>query len=140
MDERYAKSQKLRVFYGWSRINKVRKKQSLSVIFENGRQGEERTTRFISRMQDTIYVREQSEGEKGDALGVARMFTEYSLFIDEKPFYGSLKSILEVNFEKDKNNVSEKERLKIKEALLRAYTDKYPRYKEPRSTQLTLSD
>lgn len=111
----------LRVFYGWTRINKIRKKEALSVIFENGRQNEERTKLFIERMQNTVYTREQTAGEKEDAFLSNRMFTEYALPIDGKPFYGDVEALLQANYYADENNVSKAERERIREALLNAY-------------------
>lgn len=67
---------RLRVFYGWTRINKTRKKEALSVIFENGRQNEDRTQLFIKRMQNTVYVRIQTDDEAKDGTLSNRMFTE----------------------------------------------------------------
>ena len=54
----------LRVFYGWTRTNKIRKAEAISVIFENRSQREEKVQAFIGRMQHTVYVREQTEEEK----------------------------------------------------------------------------
>ena len=58
----------LRVFYGWTRTNKIRKAEAISVIFENRSQREEKVQAFIGRMQHTVYVREQTEEEKKDGL------------------------------------------------------------------------
>lgn len=46
-------SRRLRVFYGWSKLNSVRKRKAKSVIFENARQSEARSLNFIRRF---IYV------------------------------------------------------------------------------------
>lgn len=47
----------LRVWYGWAKLNKIRKREAISVIFENGKQSSERTDGFIRKMQNTVYVR-----------------------------------------------------------------------------------
>ena len=111
----------LRVFYGWTRINKVRKSEAISVIFENSKQNEDRTMRFINKMQDTVYIRKQTKAEAQDAVGINRMFTEYSIRLDDKRMGGELDKVLETNFEADKNHVSLKERTIIREELRKAY-------------------
>lgn len=117
---------RLRVFYGWTRINKTRKKEALSVIFENGRQNEDRTQLFIKRMQDTVYTRIQTEDEAKDASLSNRMFTEYNIPIAEKPFYGDVEALLRDNYHADENNVSKAERERIREALRKAYQLAHP--------------
>lgn len=116
----------MRVFYGWTRINKTRKKEALSVIFENGRQNEDRTQLFIKRMQDTVYTRFQTEGEAKDAVFSNRMFTEFNIPIAEKPFYGDLEALLRDNYHADENNVSKAERERIREELRKAYLLAHP--------------
>ena len=111
----------MRVFYGWTRINKVRKSEAISVIFENSKQNEDRTMRFINKMQDTVYIRKQTKAEAQDAVGINRMFTEYSIRLDDKKMGGELDKVLETNFEADKNHVSLKERTIIREELRKAY-------------------
>ena len=54
---------KLRVFYGWVKLGKVRKKEGISIIFENDRQNEIRTFQFVNKMQETVYTRIQTEEE-----------------------------------------------------------------------------
>ena len=121
----------LRVFYGWSKINKIRKREAISVIFENGSQPEERVERFISRMQDTCYVRMQTEGEMADASSICRMFTEYSVYLDDKRIRGSLQEALLVNNTADSRNVSVAIRKEIQEALRKGYMQCHPDYHEP---------
>ena len=60
-----------------------------------------------------------------------RIFTEYSLFLDEKPINGSLEKCLLINSEADKNHVSKAMRERISEALRKAFLFSNPRYKEP---------
>ena len=60
----------LRVFYGWTKTNKVRKIESISGIFENRGQRDEKIDSFIKRMQNTVYTREQTEDEMRDGENV----------------------------------------------------------------------
>lgn len=121
----------LRVFYGWSKINKIRKKEAISVIFENDRMSEEKTLRAVGKYQETVYIRQQTDGEKSDAEHSNRMFTEYSVFVDDKRIKGSLETALQINKNADRNNVSKKIldeiAAKLREAFLIAHRD----YKEP---------
>lgn len=122
---------KLRVFYGWTRINKVRKTEAISIIYENRKQTEDKVEKFLKRMQETVYVREQTENEMKDGELSNRMYTEYSIRMNEKEIKGSLFKALKVNSEADKNNVSEKERNIISEKLRAAYMINHPLYQEP---------
>lgn len=122
---------KLRVFYGWTRINKVRKTEAISIIYENRKQTEDKVEKFLKRMQETVYVREQTENEMKDGELSNRMYTEYSIRMNEKEIKGSLFKALKVNSEADKNNVSEKERNIISEKLRAAYMMNHPLYQEP---------
>jgi hypothetical protein len=127
------KKQALKVYYGWSKIGNVRKKRALSIIFENEKQGcrSDRGMRVLSTMQNTVIERYQSDGEMADGKRQNRIFTEYSLFLDEKPINGSLNKILQMNSEADKNHVSKEMRDKIAEALRKAFMQENRRYKEP---------
>lgn len=134
LDAKYKRKQEtkhLRVFYGWSRVNKIRKKEAISVIFENDRGRDERTMKFINKMMNVVYVREQTEGEKIGVESAIRMFTEYSVFIDDKKFKGSLQMALLYNSEADKNNISLEERNLIMQKLREHYLSANPGYKEP---------
>lgn len=117
---------RLRVFYGWTRINKIRKEEALSVIFENGRQNEDRTQRFVKRMQNTVYVRMQTEDEAKDGARSNRMFTEFNIPVDCKPFCGDVEALLMDNYYADENNVSKSGRERIREALRKAYSADHP--------------
>lgn len=130
---------KLKVYYGWSRIGNVRKKRALSVMFENDAQGcrSDRGQRCLRTIQDTVIERYQTDEEMADGKRQNRIFTEYSLFIDEKPINGSLERCLLINREADKNNVSKAMREKISEALRKAFLFSNHGYKEP-SSQLEL--
>lgn len=132
---------KLKVYYGWSKIGNVRKKRSLSVMFENDAQGcrSERGQRCLKTIQDTVFERFQDEEEEKQGKLQNRIFTEYSLFLDEKPINGSLERCLLINSEADKNHVSRAMRDRISEALRNAFMLANPGYKEPDGQQLELN-
>lgn len=127
--------EKLKVYYGWARIGNVRKKRALSVMFENDMQGcrSERGQRGLRTIQDTVIERYQTDEEEKEGKQQNRIFTEYSLFLDEKPMNGSLERCLLVNSEADRNNVSKAMRERISEALRKAFMFANPGYKEPYS-------
>lgn len=130
---------KLKVYYGWARIGGVRKKRALSVMFENELQGcrSERGQRCLKTIQDTVIERYQANEEEKEGKKQNRIFTEYSLFLDEKPIGGSLERCLLINDEADKNHVSKAMRDRISDALRRAFLLANPEYKEP-NNQLEL--
>lgn len=132
--------EKLKVYYGWSRIGNVRKKRALSIMFENEVQGcrSNRGQKVLRTIQDTVIERYQTNEEMSDGKHQNRIFTEYSLFLDEKPIDGSLEKCLLINHEADKNNVSKAIRDKISEALRKAFLMAYPDYEEP-NNQLSLN-
>ncbi len=130
---------KLKVYYGWARIGNVRKKRALSVMFENEMLGcrSERGQRCLRTIQDTVFERYQTDEEEKEGKRQNRIFTEYSLFLDEKPINGSLERCLLINSESDKNHASKAMRERISEALRKAFLFSNPGYKEP-SRQLEL--
>lgn len=130
---------KLKVYYGWAKTGNVRKKRALSVVFENEMQGcrSDRGQKCLKTIQDTVIERYQTNEEMADGKSQNRIFTEYSLFLDEKPINGSLERCLQINSDADKNHVSKAVREKIKDALQKAFMLAYPSYKEP-SSQLEL--
>jgi len=131
---------KLKVYYGWARIGNVRKKRALSVMFENDAQGcrSERGQRCLRTIQDTVFERYQTYEEMADGKRQNRIFTEYSLFLDERPINGSLERCLLINSESDKNHISKAMRERISEALRKAFLFSNPGYKEP-CNQLSLN-
>lgn len=131
---------RMKVYYGWSRIGNVRKKRALSVMFENEIQGcrSERGQRCLRTIQDTVFERYQTEAEETESRKQNRIFTEYSLFLDDKLVKGSLERCLMINNEADKNHVSKAMRDRISEALRKTFMLAYPDYKEPNG-QLTLN-
>lgn len=124
---------KLKVYYGWSRVGNVRKKRALSVMFENDAHGcrSDRGQRCLRTLQDTVIERYQTDEEMADGKRQNRIFTEYSLFLDEKPVNGTLERCLLMNSESDRNNVSKAMRERISEALRKAFLLTNPWYKEP---------
>ena len=131
---------KLKVYYGWAKIGKIRKKRALSVMFENDAQGcrSDRGQRCLRTIQDTVIERYQTDEEEKEGKRQNRIFTEYSLFLDEKPINGSLQRCLLINREADKNNVSKAMRERISEALRKSFMFANPWYKEP-NNQLSLN-
>ena len=131
----------LKVYYGWARIGNVRKKRALSVMFENDAQGcrSDRGQRCLRTIQDTVFERYQTKDEEQDGKQQNRIFTEYSLFLDEKPINGSLNKILQMNSDADKKHVSKEMRDKIAEALRRAFMQTNRKYREPGWQQLKLN-
>lgn len=123
----------LKVFYGWAKLGNVRKKRALSVMFENDIQGcrSEWGQRCLRTIQDTVFERYQTEAEEKESRKQNRIFTEFSLFLDEKPVNGSLERCLLINSEADKNHVSKSMREKIMVALRDAFMLANSGYKEP---------
>lgn len=132
---------KLKVYYGWARIGGVRKKRALSVMFENEMLGcrSERGQRCLRTIQDTVFERYQTNEEEKEGKQQNRIFTEYSLFLDENPINGSLNKILQMNSDADKNHVSKAMRDKIAEALRKAFMKANRGYREPDGQQLELN-
>ena len=126
-----------RVFYGWAKINKIRKKEAISVIFENDG-GFEKNDKKVKLYQNTVYTRLQTEDELKDAEQSNRTFTEYSIYLDDKQIKGSLKRALEVNFLADKNNVSEDIREEIRSLLEKDFLLNHRGYKEPNIFQTSI--
>ncbi len=127
----------LRVFYGWAKINKIRKKEAISVIFENDG-GFEKNEKKVKLYQNTVYTRFQTKKEMEDAEMSNRTFSEYSIFLDDKQIKGSLKKALEVNFLADKKNVATEVREEIRRLLEKDFLLNHRNYKEPRSFQTSL--
>lgn len=124
---------KLRVYYGWAKISKIRKREAISIIYENaeGVADHHRMNRSLLSAQHTVCWRYQSDGEVDDAKMSNRVFTEYSIFMDDKKINGSLEAALRANNLADQNNVSEAKRKKIEIELRKSYMVKHKDYKEP---------
>ena len=127
----------LRVFYGWAKINKIIKKEAISVIFENDG-GFEKNEKKVKLYQNTVYTRFQTKKEMKDAEMSNRTFSEYSIFLDDKQIKGSLKKALEVNFLADKKNVAKEVREEIRRLLEKDFLLNHRNYKEPRNFQTSL--
>lgn len=121
-----------RVYYGWAKLNKIRKKEAISVIFENtpGAGEHHRFGKTLSKCQHTVYSREQTDKEAEDAIGATRVFSEYSIFLDDKRINGSLEAALQANSNADKNNVSKEIRDEIEGCLRKFFMEQHPGYKE----------
>lgn len=115
----------LNVYYGWSILNKIRRKVALSVIFENEQTFSDRKNVTIRRLQKTCYVRKQTVAEAEDGKKQNRILTEYSFFLQQKPFNGDLNKLLDTNYQADINNVPEAILIEIKEALRKGFKSAY---------------
>lgn len=135
------KMSRLKVYYGFSKINKIQKREAIQVTFENeqgaGSEGT-RSGKTLRKLMNIVTERYQTEQEASDAPSHNRMFTSYFVFLDDKKINGSLKKALQVNSEADKNHVSEKERKEIADKLKTSFIASHIGYKEPTSTQLEI--
>ncbi len=125
---------RLKVYYGFSKINKIQKREAIQITFEN-EQGAgsdtSRSGRQLRKIMDIVTERWQTQQEASDASMHNRVFTTYYVFLDDKKIGGSLKRALLANSEADKNHVSEKDRANIKERLECAYLASHIGYREP---------
>ena len=131
---------RLKVFYGWSKINKIQKREAIAVAFENEElAGDEcrRSGKSIRKTMTVCYERYQTEAEMRDAPFHNRVFTVYNVFLDDKRIGGSLKKALADNASKDSNHVTSEEQKKISRALGTAFMAAHPTYREP-TQQLTI--
>ena len=115
----------LSVYYGWSILNKIRRKPAISVIFENEQSFSERKNLTISRLQRTCFVRKQTKLEAEDGKKQNRILTEHSMFLNEKPFNGDLNALLDCNYQADINNVPEEVLIQIKASLKKGFSSAY---------------
>ena len=132
---------RLKVFYGFSKINKIQKREAIAVFFENevGAGSEtQRSHKTLKKLMNVVCERWQTPEEISDAEMYNRVFTAYYTFLDDKEIGGSLEKALTSNFLADKNHVSEKVRKEIKEKLKIWFLAHHPDYKEPYS-QLELN-
>lgn len=125
---------KLYVYYGWAKLNKIMKKESLMIIYTNGvtgpRVGKDGND-GVSKFMNIAYKRKQTEEEAKDAQWHNRIYTCYEIYMDDRFIKGSLEAALNENNKADQNNVSKNERDKIKDILRRMYLETHPGYKEP---------
>lgn len=136
-----AKKTRLRVFYGWCKLGKIRKREGISIIYENeeGVSDHHRMGKVLTKAQYNVCWRYQTEGEASDAKQLNRVFTEYYVFMDDKKIGGSLEAALRANSLADANNVSRAERKRIADELRKFYLTNHRGYKEPHR-QLYLFD
>lgn len=124
----------LKVFYGWSKINKIQKREAIAVAFENEElAGDEcrRSGKSLRKTMTICYERFQTEAEMSDAPFKNRVFTTYYVFMDDKAVRGSLERALKINSESDKNHVSIEERKRISDKLRAEFIASHRDYKEP---------
>ncbi len=128
-----ASKSRLRVYYGWCKLGKIRKREGISVIYENeeGVADHHRMNRSFLSAQYNVCWRYQTEGEASDAKQLNRIFTEYCVFMDDKRIAGSLEAALRANSDADRYNVSTAERKRIADALRSWYMSEHRDYKEP---------
>ena len=125
---------RLKVFYGWSKINKIQKREAIAVAFENEElAGDEcrRSGKSLRKTMTICYERFQTEAEMKEAKSYNRVFTVYNIFLDDKAINGSLDRALKVNSESDKNHVGIEERKRISEKLRTEFIASHRDYKEP---------
>ena len=132
------KMSRLKVYYGFSKINKIQKREAIQVSFENeqgaGSEGT-RSGKTLRKLMNIVTERYQTEQEASDATSHNRMFTSYFIFLDDKKINGSLKKALQVNSEADKKHVSDKVRKDIADRLQTAFMASHIGYQEPRQCQ-----
>ena len=125
---------RLKVFYGWDKINKIQKREAIAIAFENSEGAgweDSRSGKSLRKTMTICYERYQTDEEMKDADFHNRVFTVYNVFLDDKHIGGSLKKALADNSEKDKNHVSVSERKIIAQKLEAAFIASHPGYKEP---------
>ena len=66
-----------------------------------------------------------------DAKAMNRISPDTTCLLDEKPFNGSLETLLESTAKRNKNHVSKNMRERITEALRKAFMLANPDYREP---------
>ena len=128
---------RLKVFYGWSKINKIQKREAIAIAFENSEGAgweNSRSGKSLRKTMTICYERCQTDEEMKDADFHNRVFTVYYVFLDDKKIGGSLRKALADNSEKDQKHVSAMEREKISRALETSFLSADVDFKEP--TQL----
>ena len=128
------REKRLKVYYGWSKINKVQKKEAIAVFFENEAGAGSDTSRSyktMTKLMDVVAERPQTEDEMKDAAQCCRVFTVYYIFMNDKAVKGSLEKALDINAEADRNNVSLELRKEIASMLREHYLGTHPGYREP---------
>ena len=125
---------RLKVFYGWSKINKIQKREAITVMFENEELAGSETRRSgktLKKQMEVCYERYQTPKEALDASQSNRVFTTYYVFLDDRHINGSVKKAVMENMKADSKNVNKKILTEIAERLERAYLETHPDYHEP---------
>lgn len=128
----------LRVFYGWAKLNKTRRREAISVIYENCG-GYEKNEKKVKMYQNTVYIRYQTEEEKKDIEFCTRILSEDSIFLDSKEAKGSLEKVLHINFIADSKQVSQEVREEIRDKLRKEFLLNHRNYKEPKAFQTMIN-
>lgn len=123
----------MKVYYCLTKLTpKASRKREISICFANDNSF--RSDEWIRKKRHVVYVREQTKGPEGEEAAAEfenRMFSSYSIFVDEKPYNGDLEAALEFNSHQDRKHVSLEEREKIKD-LLRDEYYKFYNLKRPK--------
>ena len=124
----------LKVYYGFSKINKIQKREAIAIVFENQEGAgweNSRSGKSLRKGMNIVVEREQTQDEASDAAQSNRVFTQWLIFLDDKKVGGSLEKALELNDEADRKNVSDKKRAEIKDKLRSWFKIHHPEYVEP---------
>ena len=123
-----------RVYYGWARLNKVQKREALTVAFENepgAGQPTSRSSGTLRKVMDVVFERVQTAGEASDAASASRCFTRYDIFMDSRTIGGSLARALRENRIADMKNVTPETLDEIETRLRERFLETHPGYTEP---------
>ena len=129
-----ASHRRLKVYYGWSKINRIQKREAIAIAFENSEGAgweNSRSGKSLRKNMTVCYERYQTDEEMKDAEFHNRVFTVYNVFLDDKRIGGSLRKALADNAEKDRKHVSPEELKKISQSLETAFIATHTGYKEP---------
>ncbi len=126
----------LSVYYAFTKLNKISKKRELAIYFENA--WSSNPEEWISNRAVIAYKRKQTEKEIEDGKIYTRNFAKYSIFIDDKPFNGNIKKVLDFNKQSDSKNVNETILNEIYESCLKTFKAFYPKTQDPKIQQLEL--
>ena len=77
-----SKKKRLKVFYGWSKINKIQKREAIAIAFENSEGAgweNSRSGKSIRKTMTICYERYQTDEEMKDADFHNRVFTTNGL-------------------------------------------------------------
>lgn len=127
----------MKVYYGLSKLTeKMVRKPEIAIYFANTEHYN--NDAWVEKRMLIVHTRYQTKGEIEDAKCANRMFTKYSIFPFDRPYFGDLEKALLVNFEADKNNVSANERELIRTKLRDKFYSFYNLPIPKKSKQLTM--